>query len=278
MKFTKMNGLGNDFIVVAGFSAVPDDVQDLAVRMCDRHFGVGADGLAFILPSDKAEFRMRIFNSDGSEPEQCGNAVRCIGKYLYDYGLTTRDEVSVETGAGVQHLKLTVENGKVSLVRVDMGAPKLQGSVVPTTIDAEQVVAHPIEVPGGSYQFTAVSMGNPHAVIFVDSLQDVDLHGTGAQIETHAYFPRKTNVEFVEVHDPHDVTMHVWERGAGETLACGSGACAVAVAGVLTGKTSHEVLVHLKGGDLHINWSREDEHVYMTGPAVTVYEGVWMLS
>jgi diaminopimelate epimerase len=278
MKFTKMHGLGNDFIVVAGFSSVPDDVQDLAVRMCDRHFGVGADGLAFLLPSEKAEFRMRIFNSDGSEPEQCGNAVRCIGKYLYDYGLTTRDEVSVETGAGVQHLKLAVENGKVSRVTVDMGEPMLQGVVVPTTIDAERVVLHPIEVPGGRYEFTAVSMGNPHAVIFVNAVQDVDLHGTGAQIETHAYFPRKTNVEFVEVHDPKEVTMHVWERGAGETLACGSGACAVAVAGVLTGKTSHDVLVHLKGGDLHIEWNLVDRHVYMTGPALTVYEGVWMMS
>lgn len=278
MKFTKMHGLGNDFIVVAGFSSVPDNVSELAISMCNRNFGVGADGLVFILPSEIADFRMRIFNSDGTEPEQCGNAVRCVGKYVYDYGLTDQEEVRLQTGAGLQTLKLIVENNKVVTVTVDMGAPILQGDLIPTTIDAEQVVAHPIEVAGATYEFTAVSMGNPHAVIFVNSLSEVDLHSVGPKLETHEFFPRKTNVEFIEVHSPEEVTMHVWERGAGETLACGTGACATAVAGVLTGNTSRDVLVHLKGGDLRIEWNESDHHVYMTGPALIVYEGTWLLS
>lgn len=278
MKFTKMHGLGNDFIVVAGFSSVPDQVSEWAVRVCDRHFGIGGDGLVFILPSEQADFRMRIFNSDGSEPEQCGNAVRCVGKYVYDYGLTDKEEVTLETGAGLQVLQLRVEQGRVAQVTVDMGEPKLAGKIVPTTIDAEQVVLHPIEVDGEEFAFTAVSMGNPHAVIFVDSLGEIDLHGTGPKIETHAYFPRKTNVEFVQLHSENEVTMHVWERGAGETLACGTGACSVAVAGVLNGKTSRHVLVHLKGGDLQIEWREADNHVYMTGPAVVVFAGEWLIS
>jgi len=278
MKFTKMHGLGNDFIVVAGFSSVPDNVSELAIAMCNRNFGVGADGLVFILPSEIADFRMRIFNSDGTEPEQCGNAVRCVGKYLYDYGLTEQSEVRLETGAGLQTLKLIVENHKVVTVTVDMGAPILQGELIPTTIFAEQVVAQPIHVEGGDYEFTAVSMGNPHAVIFVDRLSEIDLHGVGPKLEKHEFFPRKTNVEFIEVHSAEEVTMHVWERGAGETLACGTGACATAVAGVLTGRTSRSVLVHLKGGDLHIEWNESDNHVYMTGPALVVFEGTWLLS
>ncbi|KEO81963.1 diaminopimelate epimerase [Tumebacillus flagellatus] len=278
MKFTKMHGLGNDFAVVAEFLSVPEGVSELAKNVCDRHFGVGADGLVFILPSEKAQFRMRIFNSDGSESEQCGNAVRCVGKFLYESGRTNSTTVTLETGAGLQTLQLHVENGIVTRVTVDMGEPKLEASVIPTTLTGDQVVEHPIETTSGHrYAFTAVSMGNPHAVIFVDTLADVDLHHVGPQLETHAYFPRKTNVEFVQVHAPNDVTMHVWERGAGETLACGSGACSVGVAGVLTGRTDRRVTVHLKGGDLLIDWKESDNHVYMTGPATRVYEGTWLL-
>ncbi|PWK12808.1 diaminopimelate epimerase [Tumebacillus permanentifrigoris] len=278
MKFTKMHGLGNDFAVVAEFLSIPEQVATVAKNVCDRHFGVGADGLVFILPSEQADFRMRIFNADGTESEQCGNAVRCVGKYLYDSGMTTATQVTLQTGAGLQTLDLVVENGVVTRVTVDMGEPKLAAAEVPTTLVGEQVVQHPIETQSGQpYKFTAVSMGNPHAVIFVEALEEVDLHHVGPQIETHAYFPRKTNVEFVEVHTPTDVTMHVWERGCGETLACGSGACSVVVAGVLTGHTEREVTVHLKGGDLQIVWSAADNRVYMTGPAVKVYEATWLL-
>lgn len=277
MNFTKMHGLGNDFAVVAGLSSVPEGIASLAKRICDRNFGVGADGLVLILPSGKADFTMRIFNADGTEAEQCGNAVRCVGKYVYDKGLTDKEEVTLETQAGLQTLTFLIENDTVSQVTVDMGEPILQGTQIPTTVDREQVVEHPVEVDGASYKFTAVSMGNPHAVIFTDSLQSIDLHQTGPKIETHPLFPRKTNVEFVERHSAEEVTMHVWERGCGETLACGTGACSVAVAGALTGRTGRDVLVHLKGGDLRIEWKETDNRVYMTGPAVIVYEGTWLL-
>jgi len=277
MNFTKMHGLGNDFAVVAGFASVPDRIADLAVRVCDRHFGVGADGLVLILPSRKADVQMRIFNADGSEPEQCGNAVRCVARYVYDKGYVRKETLTVETRAGIQNLRLILEDGAFAGVTVDMGVPTLQGALVPTMIEAEQVVSHPIAVDGREHAFTAVSMGNPHAVLFVNALGEIELHDIGPKIETHELFPRKTNVEFVEVHGPQEVTMHVWERGCGETLACGSGACAVAVAGVLTGRTDRRVLVHLKGGDLHIEWKEEDGRVYMTGPAQIVYEGQWLL-
>lgn len=291
MKFTKMHGLGNDFAVVAEFLSIPQHVDLLAQQVCDRHFGVGADGLVFILPSENADFRMRIFNADGSESEQCGNAVRCVGKYLYDSGMTDATRVTLETGAGLQTLQLFVENptaesdaaarsrGVVTSVKVDMGAPTLAADLIPTALTGDRVILQPIETASGhKFDFTAVSMGNPHAVIFVEALKDVDLHHVGPQIEKHAFFPRKTNVEFVEVHSAEEVTMHVWERGCGETLACGSGACSVAVAGVLTGRTGRHVTVHLKGGDLQIEWNDADNHVYMTGPSVRVYEGTWLIS
>lgn len=274
MKFTKMHGLGNDFVVVAEFSSVPEGISLLAQQVCDRHFGIGADGLVLVLPhAGDADFAMRIFNADGTEAEQCGNAVRCVAKYVFDKGLTEKTEVLLETRIGVQKLQLFVEAGQVSQVTVDMGEPTLAGTKIPTMVDSELVVNHPVAVSGGEYPFTAVSMGNPHAVIFVEDLQEIDLHQTGPQIETHPLFPRKTNVEFVQVHAPDDVTMHVWERGCGETLACGSGACAVVVAGVLTGKTARQTTVHLKGGDLHIEWREADNRVYMTGPSVIVFEG-----
>ncbi|TCP52446.1 diaminopimelate epimerase [Tumebacillus sp. BK434] len=276
MKFTKMHGLGNDFVVVAEFSSVPEGISELAQKVCDRHFGIGADGLVLVLPhAGGADFAMRIFNADGTEAEQCGNAVRCVAKYVYDKGLTDKTEVLLETRIGVQKLTLFAERGAVSQVTVDMGEPTLAGAQIPTTVDRTQVVSHPVAVPDGEFSLTAVSMGNPHAVIFVEDMQEIRLHSTGPQIETHPMFPRKTNVEFVQVHAPDDVTMHVWERGCGETLACGSGACAVVVAGVLTGRTARKTTVHLKGGDLQIEWREADGRVYMTGPSVIVFEGSW---
>jgi diaminopimelate epimerase len=274
MNFTKMHGLGNDFIVVAGESALPDKVDQLAVRLCDRNFGIGADGLVFILPSAKADFMMRIINSDGSEAEQCGNAIRCVAKYVYDHGLTGVTTISIETiGAGAQTVQLELEHGKVSRVRVDMGKPVLSGLQVPTTIDAEPVLQHPVVIKDREFQFTAVSMGNPHCVIYVDDATAIDLAEWGAPLEVHPYFPRKMNVEFATVQSPQHVVMRVWERGAGPTLACGTGACATAVSSVLNGLTEREVTVSLKGGDLFIEWSEADDHVYMTGPAAEVFSG-----
>ncbi|UOF89192.1 diaminopimelate epimerase [Fodinisporobacter ferrooxydans] len=278
MQFTKMHGLGNDFIIVAGMKQVHENVNQLAVRMCDRNFGIGADGLVYILPSAAADFQMRIFNSDGSEPEQCGNAIRCVGKYVYDHRLTDQTTIRVETKAGIQTLELTVTDKRVQSVRVDMGVPILQGLQIPTAIDQDVVLQVPISADGFQSTFTAVSMGNPHCVIMMDRLADLPFDQVGPALEVHPYFPKKTNVEFVEVHAPKEVTMRVWERGAGETLACGTGACAVCVAGVLAGRTERRVLVHLKGGDLEIEWSQTDNHVYMTGPAVEVFQGQWLLS
>jgi len=274
VEFVKMHGLGNDFIVVAGERELPEGASELAVKLCDRHFGIGADGLVYVLPSERADFRMRIMNSDGSEAEQCGNAIRCVAKYLYDRGLIRGDTVTIETiGAGVQRLQLTVENGKAVKVRVDMGEPILNGLAVPTTIDQERVVAHPIEADGREFRFTAVSMGNPHCVIFVDDAASFDLHRWGPLLEKHPLFPRKTNVEFVTVKSRSHIVMRVWERGAGPTLACGTGACATLVASVLGGLTDRTATVSLAGGDLLIEWSEEDNHVYMTGAAAEVFSG-----
>ncbi|WP_168121957.1 diaminopimelate epimerase [Paenibacillus sp. HB172176] len=275
MNFTKMNGLGNDFIVVAGEQRLPEDAAELAIRLCNRFFGIGADGLVYILPSEKADFRMRIINSDGSEAEQCGNAIRCVAKYVYDNGMTSKDEITIETlGAGVQKVQLTVEEAKVQSVRVDMGEPILQGLQVPTTVNAERVVEHEIEVDGRSFRFTAVSMGNPHCVIFVDDAVSFDLATWGPKLEVHPMFPRKINVEFVTVNSRTQADMRVWERGAGPTLACGTGACATLVASVLTEATDRTATISLKGGNLLIEWNEADNHVYMTGPAAEVFRGV----
>ncbi|WP_169083161.1 diaminopimelate epimerase [Paenibacillus sp. PL91] len=274
MNFTKMNGLGNDFIVIAGEQQLPDNVADLAIRLCNRFFGIGADGLVYILPSEVADFRMRIINSDGSEAEQCGNAIRCVAKYVYDNGLTDKEEITIETlGAGAQKVQLTVQAGEVSSVRVDMGEPILNGLQVPTTVDAERVIEHPIEVDGREFRFTAVSMGNPHCVIYVDDAVHFDLNTWGPKLETHPLFPRKINVEFVTVNSRSHTDMRVWERGAGPTLACGTGACATVVASVLTGATDRTATVSLKGGDLLIEWNESDNHVYMTGPAAVSFRG-----
>lgn len=274
MNFTKMHGLGNDFIVIYGENELPEHAAELAQRLCDRHFGIGADGVVYILPSEQADFRMRIINSDGSEAEQCGNAIRCVAKYVYDQGHTEKQELTVETrGAGVQHVKLTVVDGQVNQVRVDMGAPVFQGLSIPMTLDMEQIKNVPIEAGGQTFHITGVSMGNPHAVIFVEDAPAFDLHRWGPLLESHELFPNRTNVEFVTVRDRSRLDMRVWERGAGPTLACGTGACATLVAAAMNGYADREAVVSLAGGDLHIEWSTDNDRVYMTGPATIVYHG-----
>ncbi|MGE7826359.1 diaminopimelate epimerase [Paenibacillus sp. NPDC093718] len=274
MEFTKMHGLGNDFVVVYGEQELPSNASERAVKLCNRFFGIGADGLVYILPSTKADFMMRIMNSDGSEAEQCGNAIRCVAKYVYDHGHIDREEITIETiGAGVQQVRLTVQDGRVSSVRVDMGEPVLNGLSVPTLIDLHPVVNHPIEVDGREFRFTGVSMGNPHCVIYVDDAINFDLGVWGPKLEVHPLFPRKINVEFATVNSRGQVDMRVWERGAGPTLACGTGACATLVSSVLNGLTDRSATISLKGGDLFIEWEESDNHVYMTGPAEVVYAG-----
>jgi len=274
MNFTKMHGLGNDFIIVTGEPKLPEQASELAIKLCDRFFGIGADGLVYILPSEKADFMMRIMNSDGSEAEQCGNAIRCVSKYVFDHGLIEKTEISIETiGAGAQKVQLFLKDGKVDTVRVDMGQPILKGTQVPTTIDQDIVKEYPIEVDGREFRFTAVSMGNPHCVIYVDDAINMDLLTWGPKLETHPMFPRKINVEFATVKSRDYVDMRVWERGAGPTLACGTGACATLVSSVLNGLTDRAATISLKGGNLFIEWNETDNHVYMTGPAAEVYKG-----
>lgn len=274
MFFTKVHGLGNDFILInAGTGeGFPDDYSSLAIEMCDRKFGIGADGLVLLLDSCVADVRMRIINSDGSEPEMCGNAIRCVAKYLYEHNVVRKDEIKVETLAGIIIPQIIHKHGKVEMVRVDMGLPRLERQEIPMAGPAGQVIGEDFEVNGQRFAVTAVSMGNPHCVIFVPDVSAVPLAEIGPLIETHPAFPRKTNVEFVQVVSPTEVRMVVWERGAGPTMACGTGACAVAVAGVLNGLTEKSVTVHLPGGPLHIEWA-ESGKIYMTGPAVEVFSG-----
>ncbi len=274
MKFTKMHGLGNDFVFLDYFnSGTPaEDFAALAVKLCDRNFGIGADGLALVLPSETADARMRIFNSDGSEPEMCGNAIRCFAKYLYERQLVVSNPLSVETLSGVLKLNVTVREGRVESVTVDMGEPILQPELVPTTGSGATVLNQPLSVDDREFFITAVSMGNPHCITFVDDAAAVQLAEIGPKLETHEFFPRHTNVEFVQVLDSSDVIMRVWERGAGATLACGTGACAAAVACVLNGKTGRKIKVRLPGGDLLVEWG-SDNHLYMTGPATEVFYG-----
>lgn len=274
MEFTKMHGLGNDFIVIYGDKELPNNANELALKVCDRFFGIGADGLVYILPSDNADFKMRIINSDGSEAEQCGNAIRCVSKYVYDHKLIDRTAITIETiGAGVQPVQLTVEEGIVKQVRVDMGEPILNGLAIPTTFDKEQVVNETVQVDGQDYTFTAVSMGNPHCVIEVEDAKTLDYSVIGPKLEVHEAFPKKINVEFVTVYNRNHIEMRVWERGAGPTLACGTGACATLVASVLRDKADRAATVSLKGGDLYIEWNSSDNHLYMTGPAEEVFTG-----
>jgi diaminopimelate epimerase len=276
MHFVKMEGCGNDYIYVDCFcQPMPHDPAGLSRAISDRHFGVGGDGLILICPSDKADARMRMFNADGSESEMCGNGVRCVAKFVHDHGLVRKPTLRVETGRGVLTLELEVAGGAVRQVRVDMGEPILAAAQIPTTLPGDPPQDVPLEVGGQALRVTCVSMGNPHCVTFVDEITDAQVLGLGPQVEKHPAFPRRVNAEFVRVNRPDDVTMRVWERGSGETLACGTGACAVAVAGVLTGRTQRRVTAHLPGGDLRLHWSEADNHVYMTGPAVEVFSGDW---
>lgn len=276
MRFTKMQGLGNDYVYVNCFKEKIENPSGLAVKISDRHFGVGSDGLIMINPSDRADFEMEMYNADGSRGEMCGNGIRCVAKYVYDYGLTDKTQISVETLGGIKYLDLTVEDGKVSLVKVDMGKPELAPEKVPVKADGDRAVDEPIAVDGDEYRMTCVSMGNPHAVVFVDcDVRELPLEMIGPKFENHERFPNRVNTEFVRVLDRKTVEMRVWERGSGETLACGTGACAVAVACVLNGRTDDEVTVKLLGGDLLIKWDREKDTVFMTGPAKVVFEGEW---
>lgn len=273
MKFTKMQGLGNDYVYVNCMEQMVEDAAETARRVSDRHFGIGSDGLILICPSDKADFEMRMYNADGSRGEMCGNGIRCVGKYVYDYGLTDKTSLSVETLGGIKHLFLEVEDGKVSLVKVDMGPAILEPEKIPVTAEGSRVVDEPLQVDGKTFRMTCVSMGNPHAVIYVDDVQGMDLEKTGPSFENHERFPNRINTEFAHVLDRNTVEMRVWERGSGETLACGTGACAVAVASILNGYTEDQVTVRLLGGDLKSEWDREANKVYMTGPAEVVFDG-----
>lgn len=274
MKFTKMHGLGNDYVYVNCFEEKIDNPPAVARFVSDRHFGIGSDGLIMINPSQKADFEMEMYNADGSRGEMCGNGIRCVAKYVYDYGLTDKTQISVETLGGIKYLDLTVEDGKVSLVKVDMGKPELKADLIPILSEREQVIDEPIEVDGKEYHMTGVSMGNPHAVIYVDDVKGLDLEKNGPKFENHERFPKRINTEFVHCIDRQTVEMRVWERGSGETLACGTGACAVAVSSILNNLTDTQVTVKLLGGDLQIEWDREKDRVFMTGPATVVFDGV----
>jgi diaminopimelate epimerase len=254
---------------------MPHDPAGLSRALSDRHCGVGSDGLILICPSAKADARMRIFNADGSEAEMCGNGVRCVAKFLYDHGLVRKSALTVETGRGVLPLELEIHDGGVRQVRVDMGEPILQAARIPTTLPGNPPIDVPLAVSGATLRVTCLSMGNPHCVTFVEAPDDALVLGLGPQVERHAAFPRRTNVEFVRLNGPEDVTVRVWERGSGATLACGTGACAVVVAGVLTGRAQRRVVAHLPGGALRLAWSESDNHVYLTGPAVEVFSGDW---
>ncbi len=276
MKFTKMHGIGNDYVYVSTFDqTLPGDPSDLARVISDRHFGVGGDGLILIGPSEKADARMRMFNNDGSESEMCGNGVRCVAKYVYDHGHVASDRITIETGRGVLHLDLEVAGGKVQRIKVDMGTPILKSADIPTTLPGDPPVNAPISVEGKEFLATAVSMGNPHVVVYVDDVDNFPVEHLGFLLERHPAFPRKVNVHFVQVIGPNEVKMRTWERGSGITLACGTGACSVCVAGVLTGKTGRTLLAHLPGGDLTLEWPDDQSSVFMTGPATEVFSGEW---
>ena len=274
MKFTKMHGCGNDYVYVNCFEETIDDPGKVAKFVSDRHFGIGSDGMICICPSDKADFRMAMYNSDGSEGAMCGNGVRCIAKYVYDNGLTDKTTITIETKGGIKELKLTVEDEKVTWVRVDMEAPVMEASRIPAIYDnLDEIIDQPVIVDGKAYKITCVSMGNPHGVVFVDSVDNLDLEKIGPKFENHPMFPDRVNTEFIEVIDENTLKMRVWERGAGETLACGTGACASAYAAYLTHRAGNKVLVHLTGGDLQIEYDEEKNTIYMTGPAVKVFDG-----
>lgn len=273
MKFTKMHGCGNDYVYVNLFEEQIENPSKVSIAVSDRHFGIGSDGLITIGASEIADFRMRIYNADGSEAEMCGNGIRCVAKYVYDHKLTDKTEITVETGAGVKTLQLTVEDDKVTLVRVDMGEPILTPDEIPVVADGNRVVDEPIVVDDKEWRMTCVSMGNPHAVVFVDDVAHFELEKYGPLFENHVRFPKRTNTEFVQIISRNEAIMRVWERGSAETWACGTGTCATVMACILNGLTDNDVLVHLRGGDLRIVYDEKSNHVFMTGPATEVFEG-----
>ncbi|HKA53827.1 MAG TPA: diaminopimelate epimerase [Candidatus Binatia bacterium] len=272
LPFTKMHGISNDYIYVNAFTTQVPNPAAVARKISDRRTGIGGDGLILICPSSTAHARMEMYNADGSRGEMCGNGIRCVGKYVYDRGLARANPLKVDTDAGVKTLFLELDNGKVSRVTVDMGEPILDGPRIPVAA-AGQIIDQPLEVDGKSYQVTCLSMGNPHCVTFVDVVEPLELEKIGPRFEHHPFFPKRVNTEFIQVVSPTELNMRVWERGSGETWACGTGACAAAVAAVLNRKAGRRVTIHLRGGDLEIEWRAEDNHVYMTGPAEEVFEG-----
>ena len=284
MKFTKMQGLGNDYVYVNCLEEKVNDPSETARYVSDRHYGIGADGLILICPSEKADFEMMMYNADGSRGEMCGNGIRCVAKYVYDYGLTDKTSISIETLGGIKYLDLTVEDGKAVQIRVDMDVPELRAERIPihvnaangdakTPADAGRVIDEPIAVDGMEYRMTGVSMGNPHVVVFLDDVKNMDIQKIGPKFENHERFPNRINTEFVRIIDRERIEMRVWERGSGETLACGTGACAAVVASILNGLAGRKVTVKLKGGDLLVEWDQESGKVYMTGPAEVVFDG-----
>ena len=277
MQFTKMHGLGNDYVYIDCFAEEVNDLPDLARAASDRHFGIGADGLILIMPSSAADVKMRMFNADGSEGEMCGNGIRCLAKYAFDHGLSRSNPMTVETAAGVKTLDLRLgPDGKVAAATVDMGEPILETQQIPAKFPLPRVVEMPLRTTTHAYAVTCVSMGNPHAVIFVDDVAAVPLERVGPEIENHPLFPQRINAHFAQTRSPQEVTVRTWERGSGITLACGTGASAVCVAGSLTGRTQRRITAHLLGGDLDLEWREGDNHVYMTGPAVEVFSGQWL--
>lgn len=275
MKFTKMQGIGNDYVYVNGFKEKLKNPSETAIKVSDRHFGIGSDGLILINPSKVADFEMEMYNADGSRGEMCGNGIRCVAKYVYDYGLTDKTQIAVETLAGIKYLDLTVRDGKAVQIKVNMGNPILNPEQIPIVSEGAEVINEPIVVEGKEYRMTGVSMGNPHVIIYMDDIDHLEIEKIGPKFENHERFPKRVNTEFVKVLDRNTVQMRVWERGSGETLACGTGACAVAVACILNGLTEDKVTVKLLGGDLLIEWDRENNLVYMTGPAEVVFDGEW---
>ncbi len=273
IKFTKMHGISNDYIYINCMSSVPDNLSALSTEMSNRHTGVGGDGIILICPSNTSDFKMRIFNADGSEAEMCGNGSRCVGKYVYDNGLTNKTDITLETIAGTKRLHLNLKGNKVDTVRVDMGEPIIAPGLIPVKHEGTSMVDAEVKTSHGSVKVTAVSMGNPHGVIFVDDLEHIDMPNIGPELETNPIWPDRANIEFVKIINRNEISMRVWERGSGETMACGTGACATVVASVINGMTDREATVHLKGGDLRIEWNKADNHIYMTGAAETVFEG-----
>ena len=275
LEFTKMQGCGNDYVYVNGFTQKieMDQKPEIVRRLSDRHFGIGGDGVIFINPSEIADFEMEMWNADGTRSQMCGNGIRCVAKYVFDYGLTDKTSLTIESFGSIKYIDLTVEDGKVSLVRVNMGAPILDAKLVPVVSDNDQVVDEEIEVEGKTYKMTCVSMGNPHAIVFMDDVAGLEIEKVGPYFENHKRFPERTNTEFVRIIDRNTVEMRVWERGTGETLACGTGCCATTVSCILNGFTDHKVTVRVLGGEILCEWDREENLVYMTGPAVTVFDG-----